>query len=332
MIIMEIQVASTFKLERAVCNHGFFMMAPNHWNPSTKTLIRPLRLPPNNQTVTVSISQPSPTIISVSILYNALISPSHHQPILDQVKRMLRLSNEEEEAMTAFHRLHTDAASEGFGRLFRNPSLFEDIVKTWLLCACRFSDSLEMAKKICNLNPKRKRGKRKKTEWNFPTAQELSSFDRDKLKSILGYRGDGISVFATDVTSGKVDLDRLEHECSYSNSSSIGDDLYKELKKVKGIGDFAACNILMCIGFYHRVPVDSETSRHIKQVHQRVNEDTNEMIKDIYDKYAPFQTLAYWFELLEFYESRVGKLYLLEKADYKNVTGSVINRRGINSE
>ncbi|KAF5779316.1 putative DNA glycosylase [Helianthus annuus] len=145
----------------------------------------------------------------------------------------------------------------------------------------------------------------------------------NKLERTLGYRCDVIFDLATDVVSGRVDLDR------WDNSITDGDELYKELIHRKGIGNFVASNILMCIGFYQRVPLDSETTRHIKQVHHHygVNKVTDEMVKDIYDKYAPFQTLAYWFELLEYYESKVGKLYLLEKADYRNVTGSLIEKR-----
>lgn len=49
---------STFNLENAVCNHGFFMMAPNLWIPSFKTLQRPLRLSDPTTSCTVSISHP----------------------------------------------------------------------------------------------------------------------------------------------------------------------------------------------------------------------------------------------------------------------------------
>ena len=49
---------ATFNLEKAVCNHGFFMMAPNTWNPSTKSLERPLRLEDSVTSVDVSISHP----------------------------------------------------------------------------------------------------------------------------------------------------------------------------------------------------------------------------------------------------------------------------------
>ena len=36
--------AETFRLEKAVCKHGLFMMAPNHWDPLSNTLTRPFRL------------------------------------------------------------------------------------------------------------------------------------------------------------------------------------------------------------------------------------------------------------------------------------------------
>ncbi|KAK9053495.1 hypothetical protein SSX86_030129 [Deinandra increscens subsp. villosa] len=320
---MELKVEKTFKLEEAVCNHGFFMMAPNTWISGTKTLVRPLRLPDNNSII-VSITQHFPTFISVSVQdQDRLILLSEQQYILDQVKRMLRLCDEEEEAIKSFHRLHTDASKKGFGRLFRNPTLFEDVVKSMLLCGCRFKDSLEMAEKLCRVNPKRKRGRRagKEWQWNFPNAEEVSGFDRNKLKKMLGYRGDNILDLAVDVTTGKINLD------SYSRYMN-GDDLYKELIKIKGIGDFVSCNILMCIGFYHRIPVDSETLRHMLQIHRRrcVDKNKNALIKDIYDKYAPFQTLSYWFEILEYYETKLGKLSLLEKGDYKKVSGSFIDR------
>lgn len=133
-------VCKGFELEKAVCNHGFFMMAPNTWDPSTKTLVRPLRLS-DNASCTVSISQPRPDSITITTR-EMEIDDKHIIIILDQVKRMLRLSEKEDESIKVFHSLHDHAASKGFGRLFRNPTLFEDIVKTWLLCACGYVHTL----------------------------------------------------------------------------------------------------------------------------------------------------------------------------------------------
>ena len=54
------KAAQTFNLETAVCSHGFFMMAPNRWDPVSKTLLRPLRLTlhSHSPSVMVRISQP----------------------------------------------------------------------------------------------------------------------------------------------------------------------------------------------------------------------------------------------------------------------------------
>ena len=50
---------TTFNLEDVMCNHGFFVMAPNSWILSTKTLQQPLRLANSTTSVMVSISHPS---------------------------------------------------------------------------------------------------------------------------------------------------------------------------------------------------------------------------------------------------------------------------------
>lgn len=77
-----IRVSRTFELEKAVCNHGFFMMAPNRWNPSSKTLVRPLRLP-DQKSVTVSINLLCETFLQITVLdyVHHDISPSDHEAI-----------------------------------------------------------------------------------------------------------------------------------------------------------------------------------------------------------------------------------------------------------
>jgi len=47
---------------------------------------------------------------------------------------MLRLTDEDEKMVTEFQELYSHAKKEGFGRIFRSPSIFEDSVKSLLLC------------------------------------------------------------------------------------------------------------------------------------------------------------------------------------------------------
>jgi len=47
---------------------------------------------------------------------------------------MLRISDEDENTVIEFQKLYPEAKEEGFGRIFRSPSIFEDAVKSLLLC------------------------------------------------------------------------------------------------------------------------------------------------------------------------------------------------------
>lgn len=140
-----------FDLEKAVCNHGFFMMAPNCWIPSSKTLQRPLRLADPSKSVKVSILKSCSSIYKnclVLRIHNVSpnrISKTDEYVIKQQVCRMLRISQKDEENVKEYHKKmfqlkdnhndnedHRDEASSG--RIFRSPSLFEDLVKCILLC------------------------------------------------------------------------------------------------------------------------------------------------------------------------------------------------------
>lgn len=82
MIHLNLGVCSDFDLERAVCNHGQFMMPPNQWIPSSKTLQRPLRLSNSNSSVFVSINQTSSFLLTIQIHSSAALSPQDQQTIL----------------------------------------------------------------------------------------------------------------------------------------------------------------------------------------------------------------------------------------------------------
>lgn len=59
---LPLREAFAFDLEKAVCSHGLFMMAPNRWDPVSRTFHRPLRLSSSPSTsLPVSISQSPPS-------------------------------------------------------------------------------------------------------------------------------------------------------------------------------------------------------------------------------------------------------------------------------
>ncbi|XP_019179067.1 PREDICTED: uncharacterized protein LOC109174250 [Ipomoea nil] len=348
--------SNRFQLEKAVCNHGFFMMAPNHWDTLTKTFTRPLRLT-TSLSLIVSVSQP-PTQnqhLLLKIHHATLLSPQDQHAIKAQVARMFRLSVGDENAIQEFHKLHLDARNQGFGRLFRSPSLFEDIVKTLLLCNCNWGRSLEMAKALCKFQYELDKGvlvkrngrrklKRKRSSvvqacnslGNFPSCEEIARLSgSDELNKFcnLGFRARFIFCLAQRIVNGKLPLQKYEMMIN-ENTKNIT-QIMASLETIKGVSNFASANIMMCLGCYQFIPCDTETIRHLKEFHgikdcSKTSVASN--IKMLYETYSPFHCLAYWFELVKEYERQLGKsLSELKNSEYVSVTAKK-SRKLSNSE
>nr|GMD43895.1 uncharacterized protein LOC109185598 [Ipomoea batatas] len=451
MVVVELPLgdaSSTFNLEKAVCSHGLFMMAPNHWDPLTKTLERPLRLSDDHHcadheiSVTVRVSHPSdsPQSLRLHVFGTDCLSAQQHQSLMAQVRRMLRLSEEEEKMVREFQEMYGEAKERGFGRVFRSPILFEDMVKCILLCNCQWSRTLSMAKALCELQlelsssdkkfslsvesdhfiPKTPAAKEKRKKagvhkcsknlsarlaeaqatteednilttgsaeivdcppkfkglsskdilsdkkedfllgsdisqppsnlcsdnpcsssdlhsaeavelntlngvGNFPSPRELAELNESFLakRCNLGYRAGRIINLARGVVEGRIPLKEIEECCSKPNVSNY-DELARQLKEIDGFGPFTCANVLMCLGYYHVIPTDSETIRHLKQVHAKSSSilTVQKDVEAIYGKYAPFQFLVYWSEIWHFYEEWFGKLSEMPQSGYNRITAS----------
>lgn len=106
------------------------------------------------------------------------------------------------------------------------------------------------------------------TIGNFPSPRELARLDENFLakRCGLGYRAGRVIKLAQGVVEGGIQLRELE--CAGSTLSvSDYDKLSEKLRVIDGFGPFTCANVLMCMGYYHVIPADSETMRHLKQVY-----------------------------------------------------------------
>ncbi|PON38673.1 DNA glycosylase [Parasponia andersonii] len=426
--------AESFNLESVVCSHGLFMMAPNRWDPLSKTLFRPLQLTlfptSDSDAVMVCVSQPQdrPRCLHLRVHTGTRsLTLENEEALLAQVWRMLRLSEYDERVAREFRELYGEEEEEGsvVGRVFRSPTLFEDMVKCMLLCNCRWPRTLSMAEALCDLQlelrpksllavktqdftsktpagrevePKKKLRNSKASKClavqftveakaelephsnnismvevqltsqdlspssllsvpednglceqlcsadldllcdpqlsrdtgfdrigNFPTPTELAKLDKNFLakRCKLGYRAGRIVRLAKGIVEGRIQLRQLEETCMERSLSSYS-KLAEKLRRIDGFGPFTCANVLMCMGYYHVIPTDSETIRHLKQVHARETtiRTMEKDVQKIYAEYAPFQFLAYWSEIWSFYEKRFGKLSEMPCSAYKLITAS----------
>ncbi|KAG2262336.1 hypothetical protein Bca52824_069415 [Brassica carinata] len=89
---------------------------------------------------------------------------------------MLRISAEDDRDVAQFQQLHEDAKKNGFGRIFRSTFLFEDMVKSILLCNSTWEKTLAKMVESGKLNLE-------EMERRDMTAEQVS----EKLKKLTGF-------------------------------------------------------------------------------------------------------------------------------------------------
>ncbi|KAL3159278.1 hypothetical protein ABBQ32_011240 [Trebouxia sp. C0010 RCD-2024] len=223
---------------------------------------------------------------------------------------MLRLDSSEQQKVLEFQKMHTTARAEGFGRLFRSPTVWEDLIKSVLLCNCGWSRTLAMNQALCAAVGR----------GAFPSPAMLVQAGVQRLQSQcgLGYRAKTLLNLAVQVDDGEVDLAGLE------DPGLSAKDLYQRLMRLPGVGPFTAANMLQLLGHYSQIPCDSETVRHLQKAHKLTActmANVQQQAQQVYAKYAPYQFLAYWHELWRDYEALVGPFADVDPQNYPLLTG-----------
>jgi len=281
-----------FDLARAVCSYGYFLLAPNRWDPPTRRFSRPLR-GSRDRVIQVTISQRK----TLRIICTPRITTADRAILAAQIARMFRL-DEPPEIFARWHKLNPAARKAGFARLFRSPTLFEDVIKTFTGCNVTWRNTMTMNRLLCE-----KIGGK---SGAFPTPGELAACRPDWLKRHckVGYRAGRIIRLARDVASGRLDHSRFE------DTTRSTEEMFDALTEIYGIGEYAAGNLCQLLGRYDRLAIDTETYRHFEQRHNLPRGENPKLIhpriEAHYAGYAPFQFLAYWFDLWGGYEDRFG--------------------------
>ncbi len=145
----------------------------------------------------------------------------------------------------------TRAAERAQGRILRCQTLFEDVVKTILT-----TNTLWAATKRMNANLVAQFGDpliSNPEAKAFPTPASLAATDETTLRTQtrLGYRAPSVLALAQRVAAGEFDLESLK------NSDMPAAELRKKLQTIRGIGPYASANLLMLLGRYNFLTVDS---------------------------------------------------------------------------
>lgn len=313
-----------FFLPRDVCSYGYFLLAPNYWDPRARTLWRVLNLADGPILTHLSQSRKG---AKLAIKLSRTPSKQERTSLIEQVTRMLRL-DESAEHIKHFHKLDKRHKTTGRGRLFRSPTLFEDVIKTVTSCNVTWPSTINMNKRLCEVVgeevsldstvafPKmRSNAASTFRAFAFPTAAQLADTRVATLRARcrVGYRDQRIvdlaKLFSTPVAKGGFDIAKIENPATPDN------EVFESLIDLPGIGSYAAANIMQLLGRYARLPLDTESVRHGRTM-LGFKGSSAQVMRKVKKHFEPMGDQAfrsYWFEMWTFYESKHGPAWNWER-------------------
>jgi 3-methyladenine DNA glycosylase/8-oxoguanine DNA glycosylase len=206
---------------------------------------------------------------------------------------MLRL----DEKLAGFHQLRAELngwslrlPASGGGRLLRCPTLFEDIVYTLCTTNIAWSGTIRMVDRlVSHLGESFPDHDERRA---FPTAEAIARAGPEFLRQEtgLGYRSDYVWELAAAVAEERLDLQTFDDPALPTES------LEPALRQLKGVGPYAAATILMILGRYEHLAIDSEMRAFVSKKYFAGQRPSDEQIRSVYAPWGQWQYLAYWFD------------------------------------
>lgn len=282
-----IDVPEHFSFRATVYSHGWCQLAPfeldqENWRLSYVFRDRAGRIVPaviSGETGRVRVD-----------LANAKFSP---ESVIESTRHLLRLDDELTEfydAIVGHDRLKWVGARRA-GRLLRSATVWEDLVKTICTTNCSWGLTKIMVSNLVEkLGESAANGKRA-----FPTPEAMTSVAEDFYRSEIkaGYRSPYFVELAEAVAFGKVDPE------AWLISELPTSELKKEMKKVKGVGDYAAENLLKLVGRYDGLALDSWLRSQFYKNHNNEKICSDKKIERHYKKFGEWRGLVIWCDMTE---------------------------------
>jgi 3-methyladenine DNA glycosylase/8-oxoguanine DNA glycosylase len=282
-------------LRRTIASHGVADLPPNRTDEDAVTLETTVRLP-RGRPRTVRIAPGTPGKAEVTALGKAP-SPATADALLAQVAHMLRL---DEDLSVFYARVREDPdlawAARGAGRLIRSATVFEDVVKTICTTNCAWSATVRMVGALVEHLGEPAPDAPAAGPWGraFPTPEAMAdakdSFYKDVVRA--GYRGPYLRTLATSVAAGDLDLEELSRA---PRDELPDEEVAVRLLALPGVGPYAAAHVMMLVGRYSPLILDSWTRPKYARVNGRKASDAT--IERRFKRYGPYAGLAFWLYL-----------------------------------
>lgn len=173
------------------------------------------------------------------------------------------------------------------GRMLRSPTVYEDVCKVIATTNTTWTQTLGMVARLVEEfgTP----GDAAGTRRAFPRPDRIASVSPDDFaaRARMGYRNAAVHRISTDVAEGRLDLETLR------DPSIPSAEIYRRMLALPGIGPYAASCLMIYLGRYDRVNVDSWARMMVgKELGRSV---TDKEVHAFFEPYGEWKALVYHF-------------------------------------
>lgn len=276
-----------FSLPTVVRSHGWIRLAPFSETEDTAGFKYIDQLG-TGRVVEMTVHE---TGDGVKVEVDTQLDEGERAEIADKVRWMLGLDQD----FSTFYALIdgepklAKAESRAQGRVLRSPTLFEDVIKTILTTNTSWAGTIRMVANLVSrfgtplpIDPER---------HAFPLPERLAATDVDTLRNQtrLGYRAPYVHELANSIADGGFDLEALKT----ADLTTL--ELRERLLAIKGVGDYAAANLLMLLGRYDYIPVDSWATKMVSHEWYDGQPIDHKQVEAAFEHWDEWKGLVFWF-------------------------------------
>jgi 3-methyladenine DNA glycosylase/8-oxoguanine DNA glycosylase len=246
----------------------------------------------------VAISEPAPKKGEIEISTDSKLTALERKTIERAVRTSLRLKEDYTTFYSEVKRYQHFAwvGKLGAGRLLRSPSVFEDAVKMMCTTNCSWGLTQAMVNNLCV-----KLGKEiGEGQFSFPAPEAIADCTEGYIRKEIraGYRSPYLLELSRRIVKKEIDPE------AWRSSTLPSGELFEEVRSVKGLGPYAAGNILKLLGRYDYLGIDSWCRKQFCEIHGK-KKASDKTIERFYQPYGEWKGLFFWLELTKpWYEKK----------------------------
>ncbi len=282
-------IPASFDLSSTIRSHGWYELPPFKTDQSESTLSVIITVSKRNYAA-IHIRQRQ-TRLAVRVAAKQRLTKTHSEKIKKTIRSILRIDDPLEEFyLLCRSEQHLRwVPKKRAGRMLRSPTVFEDVVKMMFTTNCSWAlTKIQTENLVSKLgDPVLDFG------YAFPSplaiAQKTERWLRREIS--CGYRAPYLRELCRNIVDNSIDIESLR------STERSSEEIFKFLCSIKGIGPYAAGNILKLLGRYDYLGIDSWVRTRYAQLYTNGRPVSDTAIERHYHRYGKWRGLVCLMEI-----------------------------------